>query len=615
MKKIFTILTLAVLFVACSKEYITIDTLPTQLSVSFADDDSRVHLDADKKAVWDSGDLVSVFYKNSANGQWRYAGTDGERNGVIIKVSEPNNPSASFSDVYAVYPYMESTTISGDGVISLVIPTEQTFLNGSYGKGDNIMVAAGDNDNLSMKNVFGWVRIPMTGTGQKVSSLVFEGNHDEVLAGAATVDPYTQKITFADGGTKTLTLNCNDVMLEEGKTFEFYIAVAPQTFSKGFTVDILLANGDCVTKSTTNSVTINRNHICPMVAVVNPTQTSPLSNEIWYTNGSATEATSPYKTDVFGAKIVSNTYNAERECWVLKFDGDITSIGKGAFYECSSLTSITIPDGVTSIGDSAFSGCSSLTSITIPDSVTSIGKEAFWDCSLISITIPDSVTSIGDYAFCGCSSLTSVTIPDSVTSIGESTFVYCSSLISVTIGKGVTSIVDYAFYECSSLTSITIPDGVTSIGVFAFSGCSSLTSITIPDGVTSIGDYAFWACSSLTSVTIGKGVASIGAFAFHDCSSLIAFYGKYASSDNRCLIVDGKLVAFAPNGLTIYSIPDGVTSIEKQAFHNCSNLTNITIPDSVTSIGDAAFFGCSSLTSITIPDSVTSIGYGVFESK
>ncbi|MBR2428605.1 MAG: leucine-rich repeat protein, partial [Alistipes sp.] len=115
-----------------------------------------------------------------------------------------------------------------------------------------------------------------------------------------------------------------------------------------------------------------------------------------------------------------------------------------------------------------------------------IGIYAFCNCSsLTSITIPDGVTVIGGYAFYGCSSLTSITIPDNVVSIENSAFSSCSSLTSITIPDGVTSIEDDAFRGCSSLTSITIPDGVTSIGERAFQGCSSLTSITIPDSVMS----------------------------------------------------------------------------------------------------------------------------------
>ena len=180
----------------------------------------------------------------------------------------------------------------------------------------------------------------------------------------------------------------------------------------------------------------------------------------------------------------------------------VTTIGNRAFWGCSGLTSVTIPNSVTSIGNSAFEDCRGLTSVTIPNSVTSIGNNAFEDCSgLTSVTIPNSVTSIGNYAFESCSGLTSVTIPNTVTSIGDS-----------------------AFSGCSGLTSVTIPNSVTTIGYYAFSGCSGLTSVTIPNSVTSIGSEAFNNCSALTTLTIGSSVRRISERAFAGCSKLEEVY-------------------------------------------------------------------------------------------
>ena len=108
----------------------------------------------------------------------------------------------------------------------------------------------------------------------------------------------------------------------------------------------------------------------------------------------------------------------------------VTGIGRAAFENCASLTSVTIPGSVTSIGDIAFNRCSSLTSIAIPDSVTSIGLLAFWNCSaLTTITIPDSVTSIGDYTFSGCTSLTAVTFLGDAPKAGSSVFTFATPTI------------------------------------------------------------------------------------------------------------------------------------------------------------------------------------------
>ena len=298
----------------------------------------------------------------------------------------------------------------------------------------------------------------------------------------------------------------------------------------------------------------------------------------------------------------------------------VTSIDNAAFYHCSSLTSVTIPDSVTSIGHDAFDSCSSLTSVTIPDHVTSIGNAAFlWCSSLTSVTIPDSVTSIGHDAFYNCTSLKSVTIGDGVTSIGYNTFYDCTSLKSVTIGDGVTSIGSSAFRSCSSLTSVTIPDSVTSIDSYAFDSCSSLTSVTIPDSVTSIGNNAFYNCTSLKSVTIGDGVTSIDSYAFDSCSSLTGIWvdekNQFYSSDNSGVLFnkDKTTLLHTPGAISgSYTIPDSVTGIGEYAFCNCDGLTSITIPNNVITIGDYTFYDCDGLSSITISNSVTSIGNSAF---
>ena len=351
----------------------------------------------------------------------------------------------------------------------------------------------------------------------------------------------------------------------------------------------------------------------------------------------------------FGATIVSNEWDSTTGNGVISFNGVITSIVDKAFWSCSSLTSITIPDGVTSIGDSAFQNCTSLASITIPDGVTSIGASTFSSCSsLTSVNIPDSVTSIGASAFRNCSGLTSITIPDGVTEIGDYTFFYCSGLTSITIPDSVNEIGSLAFAYCTgelhvncnipnqafsqaNFTKVTIGEGVTEIGVGAFDRCSSLTNITIPDSITKIGESAFSGCSSLTSITIPDGVTEIGESAFSGCSSLQEFNSKFASADNHCIIFDGVLKCFAPAGLFEYSIPENVTSIERYAFLNCSTLQKITLSKNITSIGFGAFEMCTGelivncnniqissynnkFTKLTFGDNVTSISDSAFTS-
>ena len=291
------------------------------------------------------------------------------------------------------------------------------------------------------------------------------------------------------------------------------------------------------------------------------------ANEIWYTTGSALPlAPTKVGPDVFGANIISNTYEKGRG--VLRFDAPVTKIGEEAFSHSEYLTTITLPKGITEIGDDAFYECSSLTAVYI-SSIEAWCKISFNNPSsnplcyaeklylngelVTDLVIPDGVTKIGSYAFYNYTNLTSITIPDSVTSIGGSAFAFCDNLTSVTIPDSVTSIGRSAFSNCSSLKSITIPDSVTTIGAGAFVGCTgeaiiksctviekdykdySYTSpfwecqfskITLPESLTKIGNYVFYGSTGLTQISIPDSVTSIGTYAFCGCGSLKEVYCK-----------------------------------------------------------------------------------------
>ena len=319
----------------------------------------------------------------------------------------------------------------------------------------------------------------------------------------------------------------------------------------------------------------------------------------------------------------------------------VISVGAGAFFECGSLTSVTIPSSVISIGDLAFYNCGGLISVSIPSSVISIGDGAFFGCdSLTSVGIPGSVESIGGLPFLNCCSLEQIIV-------SEANTVYCSvnncliEKASRTLVAGcktsiipsdgsVTSIGGGAFYNCIGLTSVTIPSSVIEIEKGAFSGCDNLermavspdngvycsinnciiekfvktlvagckTSIIPSDGsVTSIEEYAFYNCGNLTSVTIPSSVTSIGWNAFSGCDNLdqmvVSPDNEVYCSVNNCIIEKSSKTLVAGCKTSIIPSDGSVTTIGDYAFWGCSNLTSVTIPDSVTRVGNAAFYGCN----------------------
>jgi surface protein len=208
------------------------------------------------------------------------------------------------------------------------------------------------------------------------------------------------------------------------------------------------------------------------------------------------------------------------------------------FYNCGSLASVTLPDGLTVIGTYAFNRCYSLSSVNIPESVTTVENNAFQNCSSLAeplynsklfvfmptskegtYDVPDGITTIAPYAFRNCYYLTKITIPESVTTVGNYAFQNCTGLTEPVYNSTL-----FASMPVNSTGSYTIPDGIKTVAPYAFNNCNSLINVIVPEGVTSIGEYAFYYCNSLTGVTLPASTESIGNYVFYGCNVLADVY-------------------------------------------------------------------------------------------
>ena len=408
-----------------------------------------------------------------------------------------------------------------------------------------------------------------------------------------------------------------------------------------------------------------------------------------------TMATIPETIEYYGTTfaVTSIGYSAFSYCSSLvavSIPNSVTSIEDGAFSNCSSLTlmmvengntvydsrqncnaiietatntliagcqNTTIPNGITSIGRKAFYGCTSLSSITIPNSVTEIGNHAFDDCSsLTSITIPNSVTSIGYSAFSDCSSLTSITIPNSVTSIGSWAFSYCSSLTSITIPNSVTSIGENVFASCSALEYLSIPNSVQyasegdynnevyySEGFSSILGCYNLKTLIVPadffapedeyDYPYAVEEYLPYLPEKLESLTINGGNMdhrfgwdfinrnrkSLKHIDFGATESIAEeAFTNYYNLESLVLPSQLETVPYMAVAecvkLQSISIPATVTAIEDRAFENCRMLSSVAFAENgaLTRIGNWAFYNNHELTNLVIPEGVTEVGHAAF---
>ena len=438
-----------------------------------------------------------------------------------------------------------------------------------------------------------------------------------------------------------------------------------------------------------------------ITSVVLPYSVSVTSG-VSYTGDLVIPTTVSHNDTVFSVTSISSTaFNGSSGLTSVSIPNSVTSIGAGAFYGCSGLTSINlnpanqyfvftdgilynasqsqliycltrkigkidIPNTVTTIGTGAFYGCSGITSVSIPNSVTYISSQAFYNCTgLATVVIGDSLNTepkrtinIMSTAFTGCSGLTTLSVNISVSDYYYP-FQNLSSLKTLAIGNSVTSI-DYSTYSTlpgltkvilgradvspvtisvssgafsgsanlellnlncnlviknystgaaspfSTISNLSIGDKVTSIGDYAFIGSKNLKSINVPNAITTIGISTFAGCTHVTDIMLGSSVAKLGTGAFTGCSSLLninvnSANVNYASIDGVLFSFDKLTFVQYPGGRNgSYEIPSPVKTIVAGAFSSCAGLQSIIIPQAITSIQSSAFANCSGLTNVTI---------------
>ncbi len=285
-------------FVACTQDVMNEQNAiniaaPDTITVGFEGSDTRIQLNEAMKTVWNKGDQVSVFYKSFDNLKYEFQGNTGDRDGVLKKV-DGTWGGQTMHQTTIVYPYNTNYLVSTNGNIEAILPSIQHYAEGSYGIGDNLMVAQSEFNNFSLRNTCGWLRLHLTGDGQKVKSIKFIGNNDEQVAGLVYVNTANAELTLANsvcdvpfddesgeltpGGvdgnffiedviSKGVTLDLGDGVELNDESKAFYIALPPQTFEQGFTIIITRIDGGKMIKSTSKALTIDRNHIQPMETI------------------------------------------------------------------------------------------------------------------------------------------------------------------------------------------------------------------------------------------------------------------------------------------------------------------------------------------------------------
>lgn len=573
MKRLYTLFTLMLLLSGCSDIYVEESTkrnhevLP-DLSASIEDDaTTRTFVEQNKFLRWHEEDMITAFYGNTLNSQYRFNGKTGDNSGTFSHIpSDVLGTGNALDAIYAIYPYDENASITDNRVITLTLPAEQTYAENSFGRGANTMIAVTENLEdtfLSFKNACGYLKLKLyNAEGKRLRTVSIRGNKGEKIAGVATASIEfgdVPTLELGDDATTSITLDCGEDGIEIGTTqetaTELWIVVPEVTFENGITISATDTEGGIYAKSTTKEVIIERNAIQPMAALEAVFVDQIPNNQIWYTSVDGKPIT--ISSSQCGQVAQSNVYNEVAGRYEVTFAEDVKSIYNEAFENNTNLLTLTLPGTITYIGtgsdsennpkNPAFCGNTSLVAfggpLATPDGLGLVLNGCLYAYASGSesseFIIPEGVKYIkADFE---SKNLKSVTIPSSVTSMENSDWSSASAMEAVHISdlEAWCKIVfdhpgnsyDYQnntnpLYAANNLylngeliTDLVIPESITTIENHTFRG-GSFKSITLHDNITELGIFAFADCDNIEEVSLPKSLKNIKYQAFYDCSSL-----------------------------------------------------------------------------------------------
>ena len=402
-----------------------------------------------------------------------------------------------------------------------------------------------------------------------------------------------------------------------------------------------------------------------------------INNIVYHNSIKQDEFPSPNSTNEPGLHIAGTRllkYTEEEGITHVVIPNTITEISRDCFKNCRHLKSVAVPDSVTLIGAGAFADCFSLESIRLPSSIAAISDSLFQNCYMLrEILIPARVRYIGAHAFAYCRSVTNISFPDSLEFIDQNAFESCTDLTEINLPEGVklhngvfkecTSlkravlpkdmecISSELFYYCNTLHEVILPEKLKGIESDAFYGCGSLKKIDMPEGLEEIGDSAF-ELSGLDEINFPNGLLMIGSKAFYNCPCLSVILmpprlvsvgyqafeetlcfkkikGEFISSENYILLKheSGNEIVHIPGDVLLIAegvfqddkfirhvvFPNGLHSIDDDAFNGCTRLDSVFIPYTVKSIGERAFRNCTSITELDFSEGIEAINHLAFE--